>query len=407
MAKVLLEKVAQIINHEKKIRKIKGEDFNIFSILNMEYNETSTHSAFIAELLNPKGRHHMNDVFLKLFLEVVFSNEENQRDEIDKILSRHVQVKTEHHISQINYENITGGRIDILLKYGDSCISIENKIYAGDQKNQLERYYNFNPGKNTVLYLTLDGKIASTESYGNLKESDYKCISYSYHIKNWLEECLKYTADQAILRESIKQYLILIKKLTHQMDDTSEKELQQAILSNLEAADIIAHNYEKTKNIIKDEFRDYVIEKLRPITEKYNLEVWKGDSIESKHAQIWITPHNNRNPVARFGIESFSGDKRAHHSGRMMYGIWTRGGDEKVAKEIEPECYEWFWWPVWEWVFTEAENHLNLSSLDLLKRMRNEEYKNKQADIIVDNMAALFEKYANRFIEVSNKYNQL
>lgn len=405
MTKVLLEKVAQIINHENKIRKIKGEDFNIFSILNMEHNETNTHSSFIAELLNPKGKHHMGDVFLKLFLEIIYCNKKKSRVEIDKVLTRNVQVKTEHHISQINNENITGGRIDILLKFGDEYISIENKIYASDQNNQLERYFNFNLGRNTVLYLTLDGRSASAISCGKLKDDNYECISYSYHIKKWLEDCLKYTSDQPILRESIKQYLIIVKKLTHQMDDTSKEELQQAILSNLEAADIIAHNYEKTKNIIKDEFRDYVIDKLRPITEKYNLEVWKGDSIESKHAQIWITPQNNRNPVARFGIESFSGDKRAHHSGRMMYGIWTRSGDEKIAKEIEPECYEWFWWPVWEWVFTEAENHLNLSSLDLLKRMRNVEYKNKQADIIVDNMTGLFEKYANRFIEVNNKYN--
>ncbi len=405
MSKILLEKVSQIINHEKKIRKIKGEDFNIFSILNMEYNETHTHSSFIAELISPKGRHHMGDVFLKLFLELIFSNEENSNNIIDKILSRNVQVKTEHHISQINYDTITGGRIDILIKFGDEYISIENKIYASDQKNQLERYFNFNLGKNTVFYLTLDGKSASRYSCGKLTEDNYKCISYSYHIKKWLEECLKHTVDQPILRESIKQYLIIVKKLTHQMDDSSKKELQQAILSNLEAADIIAHNYEKTKNIIKDEFRDYVIEKLRPITEKYNLEVWKGDSIESKHAQIWITPQNNRNPVARFGIESFSGDKRAHHSGRMMYGIWTRGGDEKVAKEIEPECYEWFWWPVWEWVFTEAENHLNLSSLDLLKRMRNDDFKNKQAEIIVKNMNKLFEKYIDIFIEVNNKFS--
>src|SRR5690606_9342308 len=130
-------------------------------------------------------------------------------------------------------------------------ISIENKIYAGDQKNQLERYYNFNLGKNQIFYLTLDGKLATTESCGKLKESDYQCISYSHHIKNWLEECLKLTSDQPILRESIKQYLIIVKKITHQMENTSEKELLQLISNNLLASSKIFHNYEKAKNNIK------------------------------------------------------------------------------------------------------------------------------------------------------------
>lgn len=33
----------------------------------MTSNETSVHSAFLADLLNPKGLHHMGDTFLRLF----------------------------------------------------------------------------------------------------------------------------------------------------------------------------------------------------------------------------------------------------------------------------------------------------------------------------------------------------
>src|SRR5690606_1496424 len=135
-------------------------------------------------------------------------------------------------ISRIDVEKISGGRIDILIKYGNKYISIENKIFAADQKNQLERYFNFNLGYNRVIYLTLDGKAASNGSCGNLKNEDYQCIRYNYHIKNWLEECLKYTTDQPILRESIKQYLIIVKKLTYQMINTTDNELQKAIIGN-------------------------------------------------------------------------------------------------------------------------------------------------------------------------------
>ena len=47
------------------------EDFNLFSILNKERDETHTHSPFIYELLSPQGRHHQKDRFLALFFEKV------------------------------------------------------------------------------------------------------------------------------------------------------------------------------------------------------------------------------------------------------------------------------------------------------------------------------------------------
>ena len=36
---------------------VTGENFNVFSILDRESDEVKTHSAIIAELLNPRGSH--------------------------------------------------------------------------------------------------------------------------------------------------------------------------------------------------------------------------------------------------------------------------------------------------------------------------------------------------------------
>lgn len=47
-----------------------GGAFNIFEILGLSLNETSQ-SAFIAELLNPKGCHGHGEVFLKLFFSCI------------------------------------------------------------------------------------------------------------------------------------------------------------------------------------------------------------------------------------------------------------------------------------------------------------------------------------------------
>ena len=46
----------------------KGYCFNIFNILGLSSNETRTHSAFLAELLNPQGSHGNGDSFLREFI---------------------------------------------------------------------------------------------------------------------------------------------------------------------------------------------------------------------------------------------------------------------------------------------------------------------------------------------------
>ena len=47
------------------LAKSTGEDFNIFSILQMEYDENFTHSSFIAELLRKEGGHKQGNDFFK------------------------------------------------------------------------------------------------------------------------------------------------------------------------------------------------------------------------------------------------------------------------------------------------------------------------------------------------------
>ena len=88
-------------------------------------------------------------------------------------------------------------------------IMIENKIYASEQPNQLLRYYNAFPnGK--LFYLTLFGE----ESKQNFPKEKYNIISYENDIIIWLEECKKESVNIPILRESITQYINLIKKLS-------------------------------------------------------------------------------------------------------------------------------------------------------------------------------------------------
>ncbi|MGV3762695.1 PD-(D/E)XK nuclease family protein [Parapedobacter sp.] len=104
----------------------------------------------------------------------------------------------ERHIGRIDYEQKLGGRVDIEIRNDKGVtICIENKIYAGDQHGQIMRYCAYNAGKNTVLYLTLDGSEPCEGSKGELEAGkDFFCISYKNHMLKWLQECLAYSAEE-------------------------------------------------------------------------------------------------------------------------------------------------------------------------------------------------------------------
>ncbi|MDI9319070.1 MAG: PD-(D/E)XK nuclease family protein [Phycisphaerales bacterium] len=313
---LLFNSVQKIIDHQEQLEKLKGERFNIFSVLKMERLENRTHSAFIAELLNPKGSHLKGNIFLSLFLQTISLTEYVEIDTAEVIV--------EFGIGERNDELKTGGRIDIFIrdKRGKS-ISIENKIDAGDQTAQVERYYNYNKDNNTVVYLTLDGKEASKESAGNLVAgSDYKIVSYKDDIINWLQLCLKEAADFPLLRESIKQYLNLIKKMTSSPDKQHEKEFINLLVEHYEVAAFVKNNMSKARQVVGDEIRYAVFNRLNTLLNEDEFSISIGDVIHNQYAQIWIWHKNYPNADVYFGVETFNG-LGYNYKGKMFVGIFN------------------------------------------------------------------------------------
>ncbi|MDA3905141.1 MAG: PD-(D/E)XK nuclease family protein [Bacteroidales bacterium] len=265
----LLKKIEHVLERNEEIVRIKKESFNIFSILRKEHDEEKLHSAFLAELLNCKGSHGLKTTFCKLFV---------KRFLIDKPVSSQftvdetVKVRKEKSIGDL-------GQIDIYLENGEKeIIIIENKIYAEDQEEQLIRYNNHlkkitgkEKHKGTLIYLTLNGDLPaeiSINSRGNtLKEGEvYYCRSYKVDIIDWLNDCLKEAADFPFVRETIKQYIILLKKLTHQLENEVMDDIRKIITENYEAAKAIEASVknvelDKTTSFLKD-IKKAVINKL-------------------------------------------------------------------------------------------------------------------------------------------------
>lgn len=192
--------------HSEALAKATGQDFNIFKILGVGHLEVKTHSPMLVELLNPRGRHGQGSVFLQLFVD---------QFKIDSIDTQQAIVKAEHHVGGKTSE--TGGRIDIVISDRQSSeIFIENKIYAGDQENQMMRYRNANL-KAHLFYLTLDGRPPTNEN----DIPGLTCISYATDILDWLADCRRKVAEIPVVREAISQYIALIRDLTHQNINTS------------------------------------------------------------------------------------------------------------------------------------------------------------------------------------------
>ena len=193
---MLLEEIKQLKQKHNNLRKDEAQGFNVFSLLLKSGDEVNLHSKFIYELLNPKGSHHQGSLFLDLFLETL--NLEKPKGDILAFREKH--------------------NIDILLQSSSQTIIIENKVYSEDHSSQLNRYVknirNQGYKKRNILliYLTLFGH-APTEKKLN---HDVKLVSYRRDIVAWLEAAILKTSNIAILRETIRQYLNLVKQLTYQ-----------------------------------------------------------------------------------------------------------------------------------------------------------------------------------------------
>lgn len=232
----LLSQIGTIIKKNDEILDATGSRFNIFGILGVNHYET-THSAILAEFLNPKGSHALGTQFLDKLLEIV-----GLQFFLD---TKQANVITEMWCGE-------NGRMDIVIESCGKAIIIENKIYATDQYAQLKRYQDYANkkyhGNFKILYLTLWGDDASEHSG---KDVVYTSISYRKVIIEWLEYCVMLAANYPTVRETINQYINHIKKLTNQDMSTKQKdEIIKIMLENIEASLNIVDNIDPVKEQI-------------------------------------------------------------------------------------------------------------------------------------------------------------
>lgn len=382
----LLKDVKDIIEKDKADKKQRGEDFNVFSVLQMESNETKTHSNMIAALLNPKGNHYAGSQFLERFLnQISYSYEGENLDE--------VHVVTEYYLGKINEDYTKGGYIDILITFNSGkTIAIENKIYAGDQQKQMYRYSLYNKGQSKLYYLNLFGETPSNASLNELSHEDYKAITYDNNIIKWLESCSEIQNLSAIVKTTIKQYLILIKQLTYTMDSTLEEQLDYIILNNLEAAKLIKRHYQRSVFKVREKFKKAIYLKLKEVFEN-SFDVSEGNDCNHKYSQIWINVKRKQR-VYHFGIESFSG--KGVNNNILFVGLLDRENDYKFLLEGCKRHNSY--WPVVKDFKTLENDFLNLSSTRVLEKLgQDKEYFESMVGHVVNQAVNFISTYNSFF----------
>ena len=195
---ILLKQIALL--EKEKLLSEKKAGYNVISLIRDETDEVNLHSKILHDLLNPEGRHQLGDLPLKHFLNEL---------ELDEFVCKNVSVYRE-------YKNI-----DILITNGNQAIIIENKIGAGDQERQLERYWRTIQSEGIydikVLYLTVNNHSPSENSLGELTEDERKFVfnlSYGDKIRTWLKKCYASAIDLPELRESLKQYIHIVNHIS-------------------------------------------------------------------------------------------------------------------------------------------------------------------------------------------------
>jgi len=208
----LFEKLSGIYD---EIRRKNEENcsYNVFSVMNVERLEVSTHSKIIYSLLDKDGEHKMGDKYLKLFIENIGFGEWLNIE------------STWTCISEYRSREMKCSRPDFIIKSDQHCILIEMKIDAGDGDRQIARYFELLESEfmdieePIICYLTPTGR---KPSYQSAEDLDVELLSFKEHIRNWLDACIKITDEKKSVYSGLQQYRGLIEKLVQEDSGLNE-----------------------------------------------------------------------------------------------------------------------------------------------------------------------------------------
>ena len=199
-----MDKIHDFFDHFVSLLKKKRENDLIeatdFTVFNYIQPDELRLSRIIADLLNPKGAHGQQIIFLAAFIKAMMEGASKPLQETLIKLQDAIQNNICAIIVRTEVTTLRGGRrMDIVVDLGGkNGIVIENKPWANDQKDALKDYAKDAekrfPDGWVLIYLHGGGKAADEYTLPNkadLKRSgNYLDADYAYFLIRWLNNCL-------------------------------------------------------------------------------------------------------------------------------------------------------------------------------------------------------------------------
>ena len=411
------KKVKGFLEQAEKHKRRGNNDFNPYLQMWSESNEVKLHSALICGFLDPLGNHYQGDVFLETFLECVglkewFGDTSNARV---------------HQESQY---------IDVYITNGEKHIIIENKINAGDQDRQIERYIETiakeqskdsnddmesseseTPQEQSasydniaVLYLAPDEREPSKYSLGEweiqgeyLVNGDnkvrFKAISYKNEILKWIENSQAKVGCITHLNSALYFYKDVVQIITKTKENTMNiaKFLTDNKENMQENMEIVFEILEK-KDKIMESYCEAIVEKCREQIESKDFEIVKTS--KDKKMGRWnrndlsypfmIKPKNCGKYYFAFCVEHYIQKEKYNCYGvRIFEQNLNDNLDDNISSKIIDYLnvkFVWwldydknFWWYAFDASIAELESNLRkfLDSAEI--KALNEKLKEYQA----------------------------
>ena len=374
--------------HEKYVAS-NLEPFNIFSVLRSQGDEVNLHSRFLAALLDHRKPNEEKRSNLEAFV--------NSVAKVEGFDQHGVLVERE----QFN--------IDILITDAKGqAVIIENKIWAGDQPEQLQRYHSkliergFSDDQIHLRYLTPFGHDPSDESVGTLNRNRIVNIAYKDpEFQDWLQSCQQRAYDQPELRESVGQYLRVIQKLTGtDVDNSHLKELKSLCLEkdNLALVHDLRHAFDESwisliKRLLSEIETELAQLKDMPpgehrISDSVIRQLVTGSKNEWCGLYFKLTDHS------RLGIELNTWPSRYRG---LFFGVNcdrknTGGEHDRMRKELSGSDGSTDKWPYLKYPNSKVNPSPRNPSRESLTLMANDPNRKKLARDIATEMNALWQR---------------
>ena len=335
--------------YENKVkeRRARGiHDYNVFDVL--ETKEVK-HSKFIASLLDPKGLHYQDDLFLRDFVKIC--------------VPKDFEFDTSNALVYREYKNI-----DIYITDGNKHIIIENKLWTGDHNEQVARYIQTIIDEQNkdelseiyerilVLYLTpFDYVIKELGGVDEIKNNSliignnkiaFKHISYKKEILKWICGIKAEIINLTDLNVLISQYEKAVKNLINKGEKMENNLIIEQIKENYKLCAAIHDNFKSAEIELTNNFFDEVCKGLNDNLEFKNNWTLSFNKFENEIIPvIEIIPKElNNNKYFRFVVE--------RKPNEILYGFLKNKilddflkNNAKIKLEdmnIQTQYFEWY-----------------------------------------------------------------